>query len=198
MPRFGTGSLVRLGRGGEPFSVREFGVVLKEGPDNLRVMLNGGIAEIEPDHASRTPERLGEWVPMRLHLPWGFWKTSSNSHVLFSRDEMPLWEIIDGEAPKPLAPWVGVDAVEEGFYWADGQAPWERPLSLKRIRELFRLLDMESRQVPPLVWAIGPMVRFGFDKIEDAVAAMVPKGTRPRAALMPAWRRVCAMRNRQD
>lgn len=106
---------------------------------------------------------LPDFVPSRIWLPYGVWKLSDGSEVVFSRDYLPMWRISPNRVER-LAPWLWIKSiVEETHFASPGTATWasgsarERAvgyLQRHRISELPRLLDIMphlfARQVESL------------------------------------------------
>jgi hypothetical protein len=56
--------------------------------------------------------RANDFVPMRLYVPYGFWKTKAGSTILFSRNYKPLWEIFENGYVKRVLPWKWINSIE--------------------------------------------------------------------------------------
>lgn len=103
---------------------------------------------------------LPDFVPSRIWLPYGLWKLSDGSEVLFSRDYLPMWRISNHRTER-IAPWLWIkNIVEETHFANSGTATWasgparERAVSyLQRhhISELPRLTDIMPHLFKPEV-----------------------------------------------
>lgn len=93
--------------------------------------------------------RLDDFVPRRLWLPYGWMDMRDGSQVLFSRDYLPLWRIVDGKAER-LKPTADVSSFRER-HWFSRDGRWsygpprdaaERMLAEYNITALPRLVDV--------------------------------------------------------
>lgn len=67
---------------------------------------------------------LEDFVPSRIWLPYGVWKLSDGSEVVFSRDYLPMWRISNDRTER-LAPWLWIkDIAEEKRFASQGSAVW--------------------------------------------------------------------------
>ncbi len=94
---------------------------------------------------------LQDFVPSRIWLPYGVWKLSDGSEVVFSRDYLPMWRISNDRTER-IAPWLWIKGIVEEIHFASpGTATWASGsarekavgyLQRHRISELPRLTDI--------------------------------------------------------
>lgn len=103
---------------------------------------------------------LPDFVPSRIWLPYGVWELSDGSEVVFSRDYLPMWRILNERAER-VAPWLWIRGiVAETHFMGPGTAIWASGsaresaigyLQRHRISELPRLSDMMPHLFEPNV-----------------------------------------------
>ena len=113
---------------------------------------------------------LSDFVPSRIWLPYGVWKLSDGSEILFSRDYLPMWRLSNDRTER-IAPWLWIKGiVAETHFASPGTATWasgparERALGYlqrHRISELPRLTDIMPHLFEPQV-----------DSLQDGVARL--------------------------
>ncbi len=94
---------------------------------------------------------LPDFVPSRIWLPYGVWELSDGSAVLFSRDYLPMWRILN-ERTERVAPWLWIKGiVTETHFMGPGTTTWASGparesaigyLQRHRISELPRLTNI--------------------------------------------------------
>jgi uncharacterized protein YozE (UPF0346 family) len=126
----------------------------------------GGRAKEE----TRTPrDRMADFVPMRLWLPYGFWTCKDGSEVLYSRDYMPMWRLRDGAKPERLDPWLWIsDIAEHTFFGIDGM--WHTPQAIAAAKA--KLATAGITALPVLADALPTLVNVGDFGGKEVVEAM--------------------------
>jgi len=88
---------------------------------------------------------LPDFVPSRIWLPYGLWKLSDGSEVLFSRDYLPMWRI-SRDRTERLAPWLWIKGIlAETHFLSPGSATWasgparDRAVDCLREHRIFEL-----------------------------------------------------------
>ena len=67
---------------------------------------------------------LPDFVPSRIWLPYGVWKLSDGSEVVFSRDYLPMWRISNDRTER-IAPWFWIKGMVAEIHFASpGTATW--------------------------------------------------------------------------
>lgn len=135
------GKLRSPGRSGEVVILREYGR-----PTSVITQKNiGTVGDFE-----YVSPRFGAefFLPYRLYLPYGIWRLSDGSRVLFSRDYAPLWLLREGERPVRIEPWKHIDWQERHYLWGDHRTPWG---SQALCSELFALLEEAGIRTLPIL-----------------------------------------------
>ncbi|RWO29699.1 MAG: hypothetical protein EOS10_22815 [Mesorhizobium sp.] len=122
---------------------------------------------------------LPDFVPSRIWLPYGVWKLTDESEVLFSRDYLPMWRI-SNDGTERLAPWLWIkDIAEEKHFGSPGTAIWASGpardravayLQRHRIFELPMLTDIMPHLFEPQVESLQDGVARLYAARRDAEA----------------------------
>ena len=65
------------------------------------------------------------WKPMRLFLPYGKWKCSDGTEVLFNRNYKPMWARNKNREMVDIQPNAWVNYENQSWYFGDHNAPWD-------------------------------------------------------------------------
>ncbi len=130
---------------------------------------------------------LADFVPSRLWLPYGYWTLSDGSQVIFARDYLPMWRIVEGVVER-LEPWYWIKGINAAFNFAQsrGTSDWAAGdarelvlahLAQHRILGLPRLVDVMPHLLEPEVGSIAKGVgrlreRRGGDALLPAYAQL--------------------------
>lgn len=116
-------------------------------------------------------ERLADFVPSRLWLPYGYWTLKDGSEVFFSRDYLPLWRATDRSVER-LDPWLWINRIASQTHftseadtidWSGGAA---RDLAIQHL-ERRRALEL-----PKLVDVMPHLFRPDIEDAESVPAAV--------------------------
>ena len=135
---------------------------------------NNSIDSLRADFEVRSPRlRVRDFVPMRLYLPYGFWKTKSGRTVLFSRNYKPLWNIsADGVVTRAF-PWEWVKDIEvEDWFGGQSRAEvtWHQNFKLGGAQNIMKQYGISG--LPILADIVPLAVRNDIASFDNAVLAL--------------------------
>ncbi|MCR0983138.1 hypothetical protein [Roseomonas populi] len=156
-------------------------VILRESGKATRVVSHGSSSMLVADFEYITPRTpLPLFLPMRLHMPYGFWTEAEGSIVVFSRDYKPMWRIRPDSSVERVEPWLWIRHVRETYLWQVGDEPWENPDVAARLEGW--LAERSILGLPILADALPALVHERHASMSDA--ARLLQDARSPAALL--------------
>jgi hypothetical protein len=122
------------------------------------LLFDGGLGERADFDVVMPRTPFADFVPSRIWLPYGIWRLTDGSEVVFSRDYLPMWRI-SKDGVERLAPWLWIRGIVEQVHftggrtalWAAGAAREKAAAYLQRhrISELPKLTDIMPHLFKP-------------------------------------------------
>jgi hypothetical protein len=171
--RHAPGTIIRMKSDGSP--ARICYLCRYERP--TRVLYDTGIGVCADFEVVVPREKLPEFLPSRLWLPYGIWTLRDGSDVVFSRDYFPLWRV-SGVNVERLPPWLWIEDIKDQQAFM-GMHGWDWSGVFARAQALDYLMRHNVRGLPILSEALPRFFDPGIDRFHDAVRAMMVEAARP-------------------
>jgi hypothetical protein len=166
------------GRNGEVVILRRYG-------RSTEVITHGYILTAADFEFVSPRSALPPFLPMRLHMPYGYWTEKDGARVIFSRDYHPLWRVRGDTYVERLEPWLWIEHVGETHLWEEGREPWNIP---ELAQSLYSVLSQWNvRGLPILADALPLLIRDPSEgRLRIADAAKLLREHREPSAPMKA------------
>lgn len=114
-------------------------------------------------------ERMKDFVPRRLWLPYGWMEMEDDSRVLFSRDYLPLWKIANGKVER-LKPTANVSVFRDRHWFQGQDGPWSYGPAREAAERM--LVDHGVTALPRLADVLPILIHDGRIGIKEAASVL--------------------------